>query len=128
LEAVPFEIKKGQVDDHHCLTWHGSPNNHSDRKRRAIAVHYMPGHTYYALTGNHPMEPHIHVKSGEIIPVNKALYEQVACNTNFISYSKTKERRQENYLSSLFCLRGGTNVETARATPFSDGSCTAAHG
>jgi phytanoyl-CoA hydroxylase len=67
VEAVPFEIKKGQVGYHHCLTWHGSPNNHSERKRRAIAVHYMPGHTYYAPTGNHPMEPHIHVKSGEIM-------------------------------------------------------------
>jgi phytanoyl-CoA hydroxylase len=66
-EAVPFEIKKGQVGYHHCLTWHGSPNNRSDRKRRAIAVHYMPGHTRYEPTGKHPMEPHIEVKSGEII-------------------------------------------------------------
>ncbi|MCY9697453.1 phytanoyl-CoA dioxygenase family protein [Paenibacillus alginolyticus] len=67
VEAVPFEIKKGQVGYHHSLTWHGSPTNRSERKRRAIAVHYMPGHTYFAPTGNHPMEPHIHVKPGEII-------------------------------------------------------------
>ncbi|WJH37556.1 phytanoyl-CoA dioxygenase family protein [Paenibacillus sp. CC-CFT747] len=64
-EAVPFEIKKGQVGYHHCLTWHGSPNNRSERKRRAIAVHYMPGQTIYAPTGNHVMEAHIHVKAGE---------------------------------------------------------------
>ncbi|MBP1966565.1 phytanoyl-CoA dioxygenase family protein [Paenibacillus aceris] len=67
VEAVPFEIKKGQVGYHHSLTWHGSPNNRSELKRRAIAVHYMPGHTYYAPTGGHPMEPHIHVAPGEIM-------------------------------------------------------------
>lgn len=67
IEAVPFEIKKGQVGYHHCLTWHGSPHNRSQHKRRAIAVHYMPGHTRYVPTGHHPMEPFIEVKSGEII-------------------------------------------------------------
>lgn len=56
---------QGQVGYHHSLTWHGSPTNRSDRKRRAIAVHYMPGHTVYAPTGNHPMEKHICVKPGE---------------------------------------------------------------
>ncbi len=65
VKAVPFEIHKGQVGYHHSLTWHGSPTNRSDRKRRAIAVHYMPGHTVYAPTGNHPMEKHICVKPGE---------------------------------------------------------------
>ncbi|KKI89839.1 phytanoyl-CoA dioxygenase [Bacillus sp. SA1-12] len=66
-KAVPFEIKKGQVGYHHCLTWHGSPNNRSDRKRRAIAVHYMPGHTRFEPTGSHPMEAHVHVQPGEIL-------------------------------------------------------------
>jgi ectoine hydroxylase-related dioxygenase (phytanoyl-CoA dioxygenase family) len=67
IEAVPFEIKKGQVGYHHCLTWHGSPHNRSQRKRRAIAVHYMPGHIRYEPTGHHPMEPYIEVKPGEIL-------------------------------------------------------------
>lgn len=67
VQAVPFEIKKGQVGYHHCLTWHGSPCNRSERKRRAIAVHYMPGHTRYEPTGKHPMEPHIQVQPGETI-------------------------------------------------------------
>jgi len=66
-KAVPFEIKKGQVGYHHCLTWHGSPNNRSERKRRAIAVHYMPGHTRYEPTGSHPMEAHVNVMAGEIL-------------------------------------------------------------
>ena len=66
-EPVPFEIKKGQVGYHHCLTWHGSGPNRSDRKRRAIAVHYMPGHVYYEPTERHPKEAHVSVNPGEIL-------------------------------------------------------------
>ncbi|WP_054024869.1 phytanoyl-CoA dioxygenase family protein [Bacillus sp. FJAT-28004] len=67
VEAVPFEIKKGQVGYHHSLTWHGSPNNRSELKRRAIAVHYMPGHTIYSPTNNHPMVPYVTVNEGDIL-------------------------------------------------------------
>ncbi|RXZ84107.1 phytanoyl-CoA dioxygenase family protein [Paenibacillaceae bacterium] len=67
LTAVPFEIKKGQVGYHHCLTWHGAYPNRSERKRRAIAVHYMPGNVRYEPTGSHPMEPHITVQPGELL-------------------------------------------------------------
>jgi len=67
VEAVPFEIKKGQVGYHHCLTWHGSPHNRSNMKRRAIAVHYMPGHTRYEPTSRHVMDPYVQVKPGEIL-------------------------------------------------------------
>lgn len=67
VEAVPFEIKKGQVGFHHCLTWHGSPNNKSDRKRRAIAVHYMPGHIRYEPVNDHPMHAYVSVKPGDIL-------------------------------------------------------------
>lgn len=67
IKAVPFEIKKGQVGYHHCMTWHGSPNNRSERKRRAIAVHYMPGYTRYVPSGNHPMSKHVKVQPGEIM-------------------------------------------------------------
>jgi ectoine hydroxylase-related dioxygenase (phytanoyl-CoA dioxygenase family) len=67
VRPVPFEIKKGQVGYHHCLTWHGSLPNHSQMKRRAIAVHYMPGHIRYEPAGNHPMDKHIHVQPGKIL-------------------------------------------------------------
>jgi len=67
VEAVPFEIKKGQVGYHHSLTWHGSPHNRSEWKRRAIAVHYMPGHTRYEPNANHPMHDYVEVKPGEIM-------------------------------------------------------------
>ncbi|MBD2844202.1 phytanoyl-CoA dioxygenase family protein [Paenibacillus sp. IB182496] len=65
VEAVPFEIKKGQVGYHHCLTWHGSPHNRSSLDRRAIAVHYMPDGSRYVPTGSHPMQDYIGVSAGE---------------------------------------------------------------
>ncbi|HZG76007.1 MAG TPA: phytanoyl-CoA dioxygenase family protein [Paenibacillus sp.] len=67
VEAVPFEIMKGQLGYHHCLTWHGSPHNRSARKRRAIAVHYMPGHTRYDPKANHPMLDYVQVKPGDVL-------------------------------------------------------------
>jgi phytanoyl-CoA hydroxylase len=67
VKAVPFEIKKGQVGYHHSLTWHGSPHNRSERKRRAIAVHYMPGHVRYVPSAHHPMLPFVEVQPGEIL-------------------------------------------------------------
>lgn len=67
VEAVPFEIKKGQVGYHHCLTWHGSPHNRSQLHRRAIAVHYMPGHTRYEPKAGHPMKTYVGVQPGEIL-------------------------------------------------------------
>ncbi|WP_169087544.1 phytanoyl-CoA dioxygenase family protein [Paenibacillus sp. PL91] len=67
VKAVPFEIKKGQVGYHHCMTWHGSPHNRSEMHRRAIAVHYMPGHTRYEPSENHPMHDYVNVKAGEIL-------------------------------------------------------------
>lgn len=67
VEAVPFEIKKGQVGYHHCLTWHGSPHNRSQLKRRAIAVHYMPGHTRYEPSRNHVMHQFVTVQPGEVL-------------------------------------------------------------
>ncbi|TVY11021.1 phytanoyl-CoA dioxygenase family protein [Paenibacillus cremeus] len=67
IHAVPFEIKKGQVGYHHCLTWHGSPHNKSEHKRRAIAVHYMPAHTRYEPEKNHVMLPYVTVSPGELL-------------------------------------------------------------
>ncbi|MBI4557691.1 MAG: phytanoyl-CoA dioxygenase family protein [Candidatus Hydrogenedentes bacterium] len=67
IQRVPCEVKKGQVMFHHCLTWHGSPNNNSDRGRPAIAVHYMPGYTRFEPNGAHLMDKRVEVKPGEIL-------------------------------------------------------------
>ena len=67
IEIVPCEVRKGECMFHHCLTWHGSPSNLSDRPRRAIAVHYMPGYTRYVPTKGHVMEAHVKVKPGDTL-------------------------------------------------------------
>lgn len=67
VEAVPCPVKAGEVMFHHCLTWHGSPPNQSDRGRPAIAVHYMPGYTRYEPTGSHLVEHRVTVRPGEVL-------------------------------------------------------------
>jgi ectoine hydroxylase-related dioxygenase (phytanoyl-CoA dioxygenase family) len=67
LVPVPLEVKKGQCTFHHCLTWHGSPHNRSDRPRPAIAVHYMPAHIRYDPVGGHVMEQFVTVPKGAIL-------------------------------------------------------------
>ena len=64
VRTVPCPVKRGEVHFHHSLTWHGSPENHSPRPRRAIAIHYMSSAARY--TGRaHPMQPFIQVGVGE---------------------------------------------------------------
>lgn len=68
IEIVPCPVKKGHVLFHHCLTWHGSPPNRSDRGRPGIAVHYMPGWTRYEPEGRtHLVEHNIEVAPGEVL-------------------------------------------------------------
>ncbi|MBI2195066.1 MAG: phytanoyl-CoA dioxygenase family protein [Planctomycetes bacterium] len=69
IVSEPLIVKKGEVGFHHCLTWHGSPNNRTERPRRAIAVHYMPAHIRYQPIGRHPMDPYVppHIKEGDIL-------------------------------------------------------------
>ena len=63
IAAVPCPVKRGEVHFHHSLTWHGSPENHSPRPRRAIAIHYMTSEARY--TGRqHAMQPFIEVEVG----------------------------------------------------------------
>ncbi|MCE9612669.1 MAG: phytanoyl-CoA dioxygenase family protein [Lentisphaerae bacterium] len=64
VRVVPCPVRRGEVHFHHSLTWHGSPENHSSRPRRAIAIHYMTSAARY--TGRqHPMQPFIQVGVGE---------------------------------------------------------------
>lgn len=67
VRAVPVEVPRGAVSFHHALTWHGSAPNPSVAHRRAIAVHYMPGHTRYVAAGKHPMAQFIDVPDGAAI-------------------------------------------------------------
>ena len=69
VTPVPMPVKKGCAGLHHCLTWHGSPPNRSDRGRPGIAVHYMPGYTRYEKDPDktHLVEHNVEVQPGEIL-------------------------------------------------------------
>lgn len=69
VAAVPRPVRRGEVHFHHSLTWHGSPENDSPRRRRALAIHYMTGAARF--TGrDHVMRPFIKLAVGE--PMAKA--------------------------------------------------------
>jgi len=67
VEIGPCPVPAGWVMFHHCLTWHGTPPNLSERPRPAIAIHCMPGYTRYVPRAPHVCEEHIHVAPGEIL-------------------------------------------------------------
>ncbi|MDA1191905.1 MAG: phytanoyl-CoA dioxygenase family protein [Candidatus Poribacteria bacterium] len=67
LNAVPTEVLKGECHLHHSLTWHGSPDNTSEKERPAIAIHFMPGHTLFQPVGRHPMDEFITVPEGTVL-------------------------------------------------------------
>jgi phytanoyl-CoA hydroxylase len=75
LAVKTCPVKRGQVHYHHSLTWHGSAANTSNRKRRAIALHYMPAATRYVAAGKHVMQSLISVKDGE--PIRGDSFPQV---------------------------------------------------
>jgi len=57
-------VKRGHVHFHHSLTWHGSGTNHSNRPRRAIAIHFMTDRTTFDVSGEHIMKKFISVPNG----------------------------------------------------------------
>ena len=64
VEPRPWPVKKGEVSFHHSLAWHGSPFNRSPRARRAIAIHYMTGESYFDASGQHPMKDFVDLPDG----------------------------------------------------------------
>jgi ectoine hydroxylase-related dioxygenase (phytanoyl-CoA dioxygenase family) len=64
VKIVPWPVRKGEVSYHHCMTWHGSHENRSDRPRRAIALHFMTGDARFVAPGSHPMKQFIDLPDG----------------------------------------------------------------
>jgi len=48
-QPLPVVLKAGQVSFHHCLTFHGSGPNFTERPRRSLAIHLMTGDTRYRV-------------------------------------------------------------------------------
>jgi ectoine hydroxylase-related dioxygenase (phytanoyl-CoA dioxygenase family) len=63
----PWTVKAGEVSLHHSLTWHGSPFNHSDQPRRAIAMHYMTGESRFVASGQHVMKAYVQMDDDELM-------------------------------------------------------------
>jgi len=60
----PCPVRAGEVHFHHCLTWHGSPVNRTERPRRSFAVHYLPRGVHFVGHAEHPLAARIRVAEG----------------------------------------------------------------
>ncbi|MXY99122.1 phytanoyl-CoA dioxygenase family protein [Candidatus Poribacteria bacterium] len=65
--GVPVELKAGECMFHHCLNWHGTPPNITDRQRRAFVMIFMAKGVRYnnAQSPGHILVPTIEVPDGE---------------------------------------------------------------
>lgn len=75
VHPVACPVPAGCVHFHHSLTWHGSPENHSGRPRRALAVHFATERTRVHADSKHTM--HQFITSGDGEPLAGAPFLQV---------------------------------------------------
>jgi ectoine hydroxylase-related dioxygenase (phytanoyl-CoA dioxygenase family) len=75
-QATPVELKAGECMFHHCLNYHMTPKNVTDRQRRAFIMIFMPDGTRYkhSQSPNHVCTNYLGlpdgwVYSGEGFPV-----------------------------------------------------------
>jgi ectoine hydroxylase-related dioxygenase (phytanoyl-CoA dioxygenase family) len=64
--ATPVELKAGECMFHHCLNYHMTPENYTDRQRRAFVMIYMPDGTRYNhdQSPRHPCTEYLHLEDG----------------------------------------------------------------
>jgi len=67
--ALPVELKAGECMFHHCLNFHMTPENRTNRQRRAFVMIYMPDGTRYkhAQSPNHPCTNYLNLKDGQVM-------------------------------------------------------------
>ena len=65
--GIPVELKAGECMFHHCLNFHGTPANVTERQRRAFVMIFMAQDVCYnnAQSPNHVLVPTIEVADGE---------------------------------------------------------------
>ena len=65
--GVPVELKTGECMFHHCLNFHATPQNTTNRQRRAFVIIYMgKGVCFYkAQAPKHVLVPLVKVNDGE---------------------------------------------------------------
>jgi ectoine hydroxylase-related dioxygenase (phytanoyl-CoA dioxygenase family) len=64
--ATPVELKAGECMFHHCLNYHMTPENVTNRPRRAFIMIYMPDGTRYnhAQSPRHVCTEYLHLPDG----------------------------------------------------------------
>jgi phytanoyl-CoA hydroxylase len=67
--AEPVELKAGECMFHHCLNYHLTPQNRTDRQRRAFVMIFMPDGTRYKheQSPNHICARHLSLKDGSLM-------------------------------------------------------------
>jgi phytanoyl-CoA hydroxylase len=67
--ATPVELKAGECMFHHCLNYHMTPQNRTDRQRRAFIMIYMPDGTRYnhAQSPNHPCTNYLRLEDSSVL-------------------------------------------------------------
>jgi phytanoyl-CoA hydroxylase len=67
--AVPVPLQAGECMFHHCLNYHMTPHNTTDRQRRAFVMIFMPDGTRYlrAQSPNHPCTSYLNLEDGQIM-------------------------------------------------------------
>ena len=67
--AGPVVLQAGECMFHHCLNYHMTPQNRTDRQRRAFVMIFMPDGTRYlhARSPNHPCTSYLGLPDGEIL-------------------------------------------------------------
>jgi ectoine hydroxylase-related dioxygenase (phytanoyl-CoA dioxygenase family) len=67
--AKPVELKAGECMFHHCLNYHMTPQNRTDRQRRAFVMIFMPDGTRYrrAQAPNHPCTSYLNLEDGQVM-------------------------------------------------------------
>jgi ectoine hydroxylase-related dioxygenase (phytanoyl-CoA dioxygenase family) len=67
--AIPVELKAGECMFHHCLNYHLTPRNSTDRQRRAFVMIFMPDGTRYnhQQSPGHPCTNYLHLEDGTVM-------------------------------------------------------------
>lgn len=67
--AVPVELKAGECMFHHCLNYHFTPQNTTDRQRRAFVMIFMPDGTRYrhSQSPNHVCTNYLHLEDSAVL-------------------------------------------------------------
>ena len=71
--AVPVELKAGECMFHHCLNYHMTPKNITDRQRRAFVMIFMPDGTRYNhdQSPQHPCTNYLNLVDGAVLDGEK---------------------------------------------------------